>query len=1348
MKAAPPSPKASLLSTRRNRSRSSKRGGSGVRKKLQSDSNGESIPVGASIAMSASDPVDDNSDASTTTSSSSSSEEEGNSDFLMTLRASNNWREMEQEIDDDADNDDDNEKRQDEAPKPMSIAASCRKCADYDEQMMLQQGYRSQLDDALKTVDSLELSLRARKRELEVLRRHVAFLEGAIADSKLIKEHDTLEDGSLVFRSVHYVGADKMPTFVVPPPEAPYDRTYVPSHAVWLAHCAALAYASPVCASAVVSGLWRWPELRFFDDAGTDTHALGMLSESYAVVAFRGTESKENWSTNLDYKPKRVANFEGMHLRDDLDDLERWLSEIRVHSGFETALASVWPQLAEFCARVHAARVPLYVCGHSLGGALATVFYLLLSIADSERSALPPCAGVYTFGQPRVGNAPMREFLAREGARLQRIRNRGDAVPSVPPSKPHGYKHAGDELFIDADGLLVQRASAWKRQRVILSRVAATAGRSSVGDHAQSNYVDSVKGHYEFVREMRKANQGVQYVGRMHKAIVIVHRASDLYAADINGCSDPYVTLSSGVGSIAARTSTKYKTLEPVYEEELHCTDLFLGDVLWFKVYDYDSSSADDFLGGASITLHSFKPLVNVELPLVGRANHKDRHVRGSLYVSIAFVDLEHSLRNDHVFGVPIYEMLEHAPSQACERGDDNENGNDSDGLHRHHRRRRGGGDDGGDSDSSDSDDSDDGEGEAYDADFDVASMRSSSLGTPLHSENVPTFVSSLYQYLMHYGLAGRARSEPDAVELDSLCEQLQTGNFSFFASVPAEAEMHARGSLALRVFVEWLDALRTPICRFQLYDDWLRVGDVKAGRQRLAFVRGLVARMRSWQRDTLQVVLAIARAMLHSSFLTLVSLEGSIALLGRKLFFVRHPTTNEIAHVADDGPKIEATTRYLIEHFVLIFKRKSTLRVITPARYRLLSAPVLPFRARWLLYFAVSSRHSISNSVSAIVHSAASPGSPHRWVICGDSRGHLAVFDCSSAVHLHTGSLFSDELDQGKGDADADDEQLSAADKSSVSETYTACSVIVPVPRAFCCIAGGRVFFVNKSRAASRVPLEFDGIDSAKARFNCGVRIGTSAWLHVATATHASDVTSDIVVDDAAQGAIIVFDAANRFEERRIAPCSPTIAQLVDVPSERQVWAADVGGDIHVYSPESLELVATLKSPGGDAIASSSSSSPSTSSLLSKAPTPVHKHDAPRAMLVVAATNTVWVAVEQQIFVWSVPSRTLVNVIACHHAIVSLAAFDHYVVAGGEFVDFYDAASFELLSRIDSFLDPPHRVAAVRSSIHAPTWQLWIASNNGLVSLWSLTLCAKKKKHRHRRSRRRSKSTKSQITK
>jgi hypothetical protein len=124
--------------------------------------------------------------------------------------------------------------------------------------------------------------------------------------------------------------------------------------------------------------------------------------------------------------PLVVANW--------VTDFNARISPEGLHGGFGAALASVWPQVAQ--ALSGADDRPLFILGHSLGGALAV---LAADRVARELGRAP--RAVYTFGMPRAGGA---EFAGRYAlhAVTYRLLHGDDIVPSVPPSEL-GFRHVG-----------------------------------------------------------------------------------------------------------------------------------------------------------------------------------------------------------------------------------------------------------------------------------------------------------------------------------------------------------------------------------------------------------------------------------------------------------------------------------------------------------------------------------------------------------------------------------------------------------------------------------------------------------------------------------------------------------------------------------------------------------------------------------------------------------------------------------------------------------------------------------------------------------------------------------------
>ena len=169
---------------------------------------------------------------------------------------------------------------------------------------------------------------------------------------------------------------------------------------------------------------------RFIDDKATDTQCFVAGNINDVVVSFRGTESIRDWVTDADF---RMIN------RSVIADGKK------VHHGFLHAFRAVEARVTSAILKARDNRQNIYFVGHSLGGAQAILSaYSWYQISD--------VSGVFTYGQPRVGNKNFCDGYNRSlGERTYRTINEEDIVPRL-PGLLCGYRHVGNEIFFNAFG--------------------------------------------------------------------------------------------------------------------------------------------------------------------------------------------------------------------------------------------------------------------------------------------------------------------------------------------------------------------------------------------------------------------------------------------------------------------------------------------------------------------------------------------------------------------------------------------------------------------------------------------------------------------------------------------------------------------------------------------------------------------------------------------------------------------------------------------------------------------------------------------------------------------------------
>jgi triacylglycerol lipase len=232
-------------------------------------------------------------------------------------------------------------------------------------------------------------------------------------------------------------------------------------------------------------------QFAWFEDTATDTQGFGFTFGKAVILCFRGTESK------------RDAMIDAERHKIDFQIADRVVG--KVHTGFKKAADAVRPQIEKFLDEESPDR-RIWVTGHSLGGAIATL--VTARIAHSRGPA--KLGGMYTFGQPRVGNGRFkRELIEKLGGtkearnKLFRIYRCADPVAMMPR---FGYRHVtGDRCYIARDGGVV--FGAQKRQRyleraitwtMVVPRILTSGGRlmelqSLVSDHYSSGYLAKLR---------------------------------------------------------------------------------------------------------------------------------------------------------------------------------------------------------------------------------------------------------------------------------------------------------------------------------------------------------------------------------------------------------------------------------------------------------------------------------------------------------------------------------------------------------------------------------------------------------------------------------------------------------------------------------------------------------------------------------------------------------------------------------------------------------------------------------------------------------------------------------------
>ncbi len=177
------------------------------------------------------------------------------------------------------------------------------------------------------------------------------------------------------------------------------------------------------------------------------------------ILCYRGTEPVNvvNWLTDADVSPEKVT----FDLPGENDSFE-------VHGGFYRNVRATRHEVLNALVRAYNGRSvlqtnaavehpmeSLYITGHSLGGAMAAMFGLMLVSEPAYAPIVEKLKAIYTFGQPMIGDSGLAKACSAHpflGPNVLRYVYGNDVVPELPPKASGDFAHFGVEHHFERRG--------------------------------------------------------------------------------------------------------------------------------------------------------------------------------------------------------------------------------------------------------------------------------------------------------------------------------------------------------------------------------------------------------------------------------------------------------------------------------------------------------------------------------------------------------------------------------------------------------------------------------------------------------------------------------------------------------------------------------------------------------------------------------------------------------------------------------------------------------------------------------------------------------------------------------
>jgi len=209
--------------------------------------------------------------------------------------------------------------------------------------------------------------------------------------------------------------------------------------------------------------------VKWIENKKSDTQGFVATRDKAIYVVWRGSESKKDFQND--------ASIDKVPFLNDGE---------KVHIGFkycwESVVGDTYNAIDNALENLQGEATDIVVCGHSLGGAVATLY------AHSINKHYPDYnIKSVTIGSPRVGNKVFKENYDNSDIDTLRIVHKNDLVTHVPYIRFH---HVNYQVRLDTDGNILKKESSL---RSFWLYIKALFSGKTVKDHMGDGYLKALE---------------------------------------------------------------------------------------------------------------------------------------------------------------------------------------------------------------------------------------------------------------------------------------------------------------------------------------------------------------------------------------------------------------------------------------------------------------------------------------------------------------------------------------------------------------------------------------------------------------------------------------------------------------------------------------------------------------------------------------------------------------------------------------------------------------------------------------------------------------------------------------